>query len=433
VTATVGVRGGPGRRAGVQRRSPPQLATVARDDGVKPLLRWGLFAFAFSIPFEWPARTIPIDFPALGLLVFLVTTLTQPVICYGRVPRPLWLFLAYLWVFVLGYTRSDGEYGSDVGRQMLTQTQLLLLFTAGSNLLRRERIARGALLALAAGCVALALLQLSGMASPEGTDFGGRLNRIHALDQNSNRAGRIYGAAILAMVGLTFAAPVSALRPRLLVVPGIALCAAAIFQGGSRGSLLVLVIGLWLFTLGGRDIGQWLRSSLLIAAGVAGLFAAAMQSPLVRARWEKAQSGDLSGREEIFPAAWSMVTERPLMGWGPTANKYELASRIPQHGYERRDTHNLGLELLTSTGLAGFAPFVAGLLLCLHASWTARRGPRGMLPFALTASLLAGNLAGNYLTFRLQWLVLAYAVASGLPRREPAIARARRPQTPRAL
>jgi O-antigen ligase len=108
-----------------------------------------------------------------------------------------------------------------------------------------------------------------------------------------------------------------------------------------------------------------------------------------------------------------MVTQKPLLGWGPTANKYELASRVPQQGYNRRDTHNLGLELLTSTGLAGFVPFFGGLLVCLSASWAARKGRHGILPFALTASLLAGNMAANYLTFKLQWLVLAYAMASG--------------------
>jgi O-antigen ligase len=376
-----------------------------------------LYAFAFSIPFEWPSRTIPIDIPALGLLVFLLATCVHPIICYARVPRPLWFFLAYLWVFLFAFARGDGEYSTDVTRQTLTLVQLLLLFTAASNLLRSERLARGTLLALTAGCVTLALLQLSGVVSPEASDFGGNLNRVHALDQNSNRAGRIFGAAILAMVGLTYATATPAVRPRVLVVPAIALCAAAIFGGGSRGSLLVLLIGLWLFTLSGRTFGQWIRNTLAIGVAIAVLFAAASQSPLVRARWEKAQGGDLSGREEIFPAAWSMVTERPVAGWGPTVNKYELATRVPQQGYARRDTHNLGLELLTSTGLAGFIPFVAALLLCLYSSWTARRGPRGMLPFALTASLLAGNMAANYLTFRLQWLVLAYAVASASAQR----------------
>ena len=409
-------------QVGVTRRAPPlrrarQLAVAPPAAAeISGIVRWGFLAFCFSIPYEWPARTIPVDFPTLGLLVFLLATFTRPVLCYRRLPRAFWWFVAYFWVFLLSFAVSDGTFADDVVRQVLTMTQLLLLFIAAFNLMQDERTARHALIALAVGCTFLALLQLSGVVSPDAENYSGSLQRMHALDQNSNRAGRIFGAAVMALVGLTFGVPRPAVRPRVLIVPAVVLCVAAIIQGGSRGSLLVLVIGLWLFTLGGRDLRQTLRNTALIVVGVALLFGAALQSPLVRARWEKAQEGDLSGREEIFPAAWSMVTEKPLLGWGPTENKYELASRVPQQGYERRDTHNLGLELLTSTGVGGFVPFVGGLVVCVLAAWADRKGRHGILPFALTASLLVGNMAANYLTFKLQWLVLAYAMASGASR-----------------
>ena len=401
------------RAAPLPSRAPPVPLSAHTEHGVHGLVRWGFLFFSFSIPFEWPARTIPLDFPSLGLLLFLLTTFTRPALCYRRLPRAVWWFVAYFWVFLLSFEAGRGEYADDVVRQVLMLTQLLLLFVAAFNLMQDERTARQVLLALVLGCVCLALLQLSGVVSPEAESYSGELQRMHALDQNSNRAGRIFGVAVMALVGLTFGPQKSAVRPRILILPAVGLCIAAILQGGSRGSLLVLLIGLWLFTLGGRDLRQTVRNTALIVVGMGVLYGAAMQSPLVRARWEKAQAGDLSGREEIFPAAWSMVSEKPLLGWGPTANKYELASRVPQQGYARRDTHNLGLELLTSTGILGFALFSGGLLICLYAAWVARRGPHGILPFALTASLLAGNMAANYLTFKLQWLVLAYAMASG--------------------
>ena len=424
------------RLAPLPHRARLVPAAAAAAEQVSGLVRWGFLAFGFSLPFEWPARTIPADFPTMGLALFLLTTFTQPTLCYRRVPRAFWWFLAYFWIFLLGFARSHGEFTSEVVRQVLTMTQLLLLFVAAFNLMQDERTARQVLLALALGCVLLALLQFSGLVSPEAQNYSGALQRMHALDQNSNRAGRIFGTAVMVLVGLTFGLQTPALRPRVLVVAAVALCVAAILQGGSRGSLLVLLIGLWLFTLGGRSLKDTLRTTALIIVGMAVLFGAAMQSPLVRARWEKAQGGDYSGREEIFPAAWSMVTEKPVLGWGPTANKFELASRIPQQGVARRDTHNLGLELLTSTGLLGFVPFMCGLLVCVRAAWLARKGRHGILPFALIASLLAGNLAANYLSFKLQWLVLAYAMASGSvllgPRAQTERARTRRTRVSRA-
>jgi O-antigen ligase len=78
----------------------------------------------------------------------------------------------------------------------------------------------------------------------------------------------------------------------------------------------------------------------------------------------------------------------------------------------RRDTHNLGLELMTSTGLVGTIPFLIGMGLCVLAAWRARRGEQGVLPMAMIALVLVGNLSGNFLVFKLYWVMLAFAVAS---------------------
>ena len=37
---------------------------------------------------------------------------------------------------------------------------------------------------------------------------------------------------------------------------------------------------------------------------------------------------NMSGRENIFPAAWEMFKDKPLIGWGPIDNKYELGTRV---------------------------------------------------------------------------------------------------------
>lgn len=157
------------RAAPLPSRAPPVPLSAHTEHGVHGLVRWGFLFFSFSIPFEWPARTIPLDFPSLGLLVFLLTTFTRPALCYRRLPRAVWWFVAYFWVFLLSFEAGRGEYADDVVRQVLMLTQLLLLFVAAFNLMQDERTARQVLLALVLGCVCLALLQLSGIVSPEST------------------------------------------------------------------------------------------------------------------------------------------------------------------------------------------------------------------------------------------------------------------------
>src|SRR2546430_4868572 len=55
-----------------------------------------------------------------------------------------------------------------------------------------------------------------------------------------------------------------------------------------------------------------------------------------------------------------MAAERPLVGWGPVNNKYELGIRLDERIHRRRDAHNLLLEVLTATGAFGAVPFLVG-------------------------------------------------------------------------
>jgi O-antigen ligase len=128
-----------------------------------------------------------------------------------------------------------------------------------------------------------------------------------------------------------------------------------------------------------------------------------------------------------------MFAERPILGYAPIANKYVLGGRLPEQHHERRDAHNLFLEVMTATGIIGLIPFMVGLWLPWRAAWRARRGPAGVLPLALLVTALTANMSGNWLAGPLLWVLLAYALASS---RSPAIAPdpvvARRSPVPRA-
>src|SRR5256886_14589163 len=78
----------------------PQPLPAARPQ-VQRVVRWALYAYICSIPFEMPGRSIPVEIPTLVGSVFLLATLLDRRAAYRRFPAPLTAFAAYLWVFVL--------------------------------------------------------------------------------------------------------------------------------------------------------------------------------------------------------------------------------------------------------------------------------------------------------------------------------------------
>jgi O-antigen ligase len=382
-----------------------------QSERVNPITRWAFYAFVLSLPFEYPNRSIPIEVTTLTGAIFLLTTVLNPRVCYGRVTAALGCFLAFLFAFVASYAVNGADFPAEVTRHFLTMLQLVLIMWASSNLMRRDSIARGVLLALAAACTARALIQVLGIASVPAA-VGSGVHRQSALGQNANLSANIMAVGFLALVGLAYLRERGAIKPRMLTWPFAGLIGLAIVQTGSRGGLLALAVGLVAFAMAGRTIGTRVRNAVVVVL-VMGFFGyVAATSEVMKARFDKAKEGNMAGREAIFPVAWQMFLERPVIGWGPASNKYELARRLPEQQQDRRDPHNLWLEVLTLTGVIGGIPFCIGLLLCFGAAWSGRRGANGMLAVAMMSTVLVGNLSGNYIASKLLWLTLAFALAS---------------------
>jgi O-antigen ligase len=382
-----------------------------------------LYLYVFWLPFESPVRTMPYDVTTLLGFAFIVASFLTPRACYGRIPGAIWWFGAYLYLCGLVFALGTGDYVLEVREYVLRVGQLLVIFWASANLMRDERTARMALYALILACVGLAAMQLTGIASI--SDFAWPVHRVTVLGQHPNRTARLLAAGVLALIGLAYGRPQPALRPRMMIWPAVAMLGFAMVQGGSRGALLALCLGLWTFTLVGGRMSTRIKGAALSMTAIVFLGWMAMQSPVMRKRFEMAEAGNLAKREEIFPTALQLFREKPLLGWGPIANQYEVARRLPMHVDNRRDTHNLLLEVLTASGLVGTTFFVIGFGLCALAAWRARTGPAGVLPLAMFATLFVGNMSGNFLTFKVYWVMLAFAVGSAalVPRRIVAGAR----------
>jgi len=400
-----------------------RLPAAPEQRPLNPLLRWMFLLLVFSIPFEYPDRSFPIEIPTITAGLFLFATLLQPSACYARRPGAVLWFLVYLYMFLLGAALNGRDavathlitpdYWAQVFKLFLLELEAVLVFWAAANLLRSPKLAREMLTTLAVACAIFALLPVLGIARTARVQWGG-VERITALGQNANTSAMVLSAGLIALVGLQYGLGRTSTWRRALSWAVMALIVITVVETGSRISLLALAMGLTVFALGGMHTA-WakVRNAFVTALALGFVVAVAYNSPVMRTRFEDTvEHGALAGRERIYPALGQMFTERPVIGWGPVNNKYELGIRLDERIRRRRDAHNLILEVLSASGLLGAVPFLAGLGLCTMAAWRARRREHGMLAFALLALVMTANMSGNWIASKLLWLILAYGLAS---------------------
>jgi O-antigen ligase len=371
---------------------------------VNPVVRAALYLFVLSIPFEMPNRGIPVEIPTLTGAILLLATMLQPSVSYRRIPGAVMWFFVYLWMFGLSTLVNRSPHSGTVLNLFLLMLQLVFLLWAAANLLRERRVLRGVILTLALAVALRAGLQVLGIGATAREVWTGG-ERVSAFGQNPNLASIIMSVGTIMLLSL---------RPRIVMWPAAAVTAVAIIQTGSRGGLACLAVGLLVWAvMGARTIGARLRGLALGVVVLAALAFAVLRSDMLRTRLLAAEGGSLAGRERIYPAAIAMISERPVLGWGPIENQFEVAARIGEERKERRDAHNIVLDLLSSTGFVGTIPFLLGMGLCLLCAWRARRGPYGSLPLAISSVTFVGSMSGTWIASKILWLTFAVALAAG--------------------
>ncbi|MFN2572382.1 MAG: O-antigen ligase family protein [Gemmatimonadales bacterium] len=381
-----------------------QPVPAPADPKIMLLVRLGFYFFALSIPFEMPDRTIPIETTTISGLVFLLTTLFNLRGVYRRVPSALLWFGVWMWFFGLSTMYNRSEHAGEVLALGISFVQLLLIMWAGSNVLQDQRAMRGAMLTFAFACFVRALMQVLGIAAHMHAEWTGGY-RVTVLGQNPNYSAIILSAGFVAVLNL---------RWKIIAWAAAGIIGLALIQTGSRGGLMCAAVGALVLLWHGRTIWARLRGVSIGFVAIALLAIAAYRSPMLRVRFEEAvKEHSLAGRERIYPAVVSMISEKPLLGWGPVENQYEIAQRIAEEKLDKRDAHNILLELFSTTGLFGAVPFLIGLWLCFRESWRARKGPWNMFPLALLMAVLVGCISGTWIASKMLWFALAVAVGAG--------------------
>lgn len=372
------------------------------------VIRYVYYAFIFSIPYEildigLGGRNITIT-KIIGYILILVA-LHAWRICFQPPPAAFWYFAGYLGMYaIFGALQEVQLQGAIIGR-FITSLQLLVLFWVSYNLLRYDKIATGALLALITSCNTVVLVSIAGQGNNQSA------GRASALGENPNIYGVVMSLGLLALVGISYGGKIANKRIRFLAWMCSGGLATAVAYSGSRGAAVALGIGLMALLVTRKMVTQNIKTTAIILLVVGLVVSAIYSSDFVRVRWEKTiRTGDVAGRDRIFWQSLDMFSEKPIIGWGPVAHNYELGSRL---GLTVRDTHNLYFHILHESGLLGGTLFFSGLALCLRAALLAQVGVRGKLPLSMMCFLLIINTKGTYHYQKLAWFVLAYVLASG--------------------
>jgi O-antigen ligase len=394
---------------------------------IPSVVYWFVLLFIFTIPFEaadlsWTSSSFSLS-KLSGLLFFMLYFLhynllpAEPLSQRPTLPFPsraFWWFLGYVTIYALHGFLLPAAFVPGFFSRLFTLLQLLVFFWIASSLLKEEKVARSVLFTYVVASASLAIglaLRLPGFS----VSFqAAGVERVTALEYNPNVLATLWALAMVVLIGLCFNPTYKRLTRLLLGILATPLL-IGIVSTGSRVGTGALIIGLLMYLLPYRRSKQKWAAIILAILGIAATVHLIVHSPSTMQRWEGALSkGQLSGREEIVPAAIEMISERPFLGWQPARFQAELARRMYNTPYfaDSKDAHNLFLHLLMEVGVVGTVPFCVGLWLCGHASWKARSRYLGMLPLALFCTVLAASMTQTALARKPFWLVLALAFAA---------------------
>jgi O-antigen ligase len=176
-------------------------------------------------------------------------------------------------------------------------------------------------------------------------------------------------------------------------------CAIVVMMlAGNKGGMIASFVSLMMFFF-------FLKRPALALAASSGfavvLILAIAFTPLgkvLQSYTEQGNASTLTGRTNLWTAAWPNITEHPILGKGYRASRF-LSEEVPGAFQEAGNMHNSFLEVAYNTGLAGLIPIVViNVLIVVNLSRVILRRPTvetryyAAAAFALYIQLLVWGL-----------------------------------------
>lgn len=388
---------------------------IERIEKVPWVVRVLLIVFVAVIPFESidllgsdKGSTLSRIF---GTILFVSYILTKK--HYNKVPKSLIYFAIYYFFVTLRISFTNIADYNEQFRVLLTISQMIILAFVAYDLFKHENIRKDFIVAFGLSCGLLAVLTFFGLATTSiETDYG---DRISALGENANKFGQLMAIGIIMLISVWLER--KKYNPFVFISSLVAapFCIWALINSGSRGSLVGLAAGIFIwflfssFLFTSNKTLQLKQIVLIIIVG-AGIFAAYQLSDVAQQRWNLTfQTHDTAERADIFKASWGMFLDKPLNGWGSVVLYQELGSRL---GVQRKDTHNILLWVILEVGLLGGIPWMLGVWGCIKNAISAAKKRRDLIPIMLATTVLISGMSSNNIQKKTFWVIMAFALSS---------------------
>lgn len=236
--------------------------------------------------------------------------------------------------------------------------------------------------------------------------------RVFIFGENPNSTSGRITIAFLLLLYLIFKNPLKWRRRRfwfcLLFFPMLMM----IIASGSRGSFLILCLGIIVFLLLNPSVNIVKKYAILICTIIAiGVTVSFITSENVEYalfyRLENSfKYGDSSGREKLNSYSIQIFEEYPLIGKGVIGFTEEMNLRFN----EVLTVHNLYIYILATSGIIGFIFFISFLVILLIKSIRIRRLNHLPLVIFVFIFFLAYK-TGGILTYLLMWYLFAVIIS----------------------
>lgn len=338
---------------------------------------------------------------ALLIAVSLSSRKTYDYNLMKRFLNPLFIFALIL---LVPYLYNYNEYISTFTSLSSVLLNILFFWFIGNMVVRNPILAYRMILFFIIGIFFSSILFLLDV----GIDY--EEGRMTIFGENQNKIGIFSALAVLYILSTVFENYRGYKNRRLFLILFLIPLINMIAETGSRVTFIGLMLSLLIFILLRQSGNSIKKIAFILAGGIVLylLFDYFMSFEIMRDRLMNTyEDQDLAGRDRIWELLWPLFKSSPVFGVG-IGGYAEYATLV--FG-QLRSPHNVFVEVLVYSGLAGFTAFMFFLFRIFRDGMKIFTEQRFAFPLLTFMFLMMVFMTGQGLNVKSFWMIFLYVVS----------------------